>query len=98
MMCSKSIPYVSGPGDDAIKTTMGTYTVHNHLDSLIFPQAQAICRMSGAEILALETKTEYDALRPRIDRPNRKAYLLNANDRRQDGMFWGISSYTIKTR
>ena len=80
-------PFVSGPGDDVVKTSMGTYTKHTHHDNLIFPEAQALCRISGAEILALETKLEYTALQPHLIRPNRMPYWLNGNDRRQKGIF-----------
>ena len=79
---------ISGPGEDAVKTTYGTYVKHNDYTDMIYTQAQAICRVSGAEIAAYETKLEYETLKPHLT--GMIQYWLNGNDRRQRGKFLDI--------
>ena len=73
----------SGPGEDATKTSLGTYVKHNDYTDMIYTQAQAICRVSGAEIVAFETKLEFETLKPHLT--GMIQYWLNGNDRRQKG-------------
>ena len=77
----------SGPGEDAVKTAHGTYVKHSDYTDMIYTQAQAICRVSGAEIVAFETKLEYETLKPHLGNAQ---YWLNGNDRRQRGKFLDI--------
>ena len=83
MSYKKIVKSFSGPGEEAVKTSLGTYLKHSDYTDMIYSQAQAICRVSGAQIVAFETKSEYETLKPHL--AGTIQYWLNGNDRRQKG-------------
>ena len=56
----------------------------NYVD-LVYPQAVALCQVSGGQIAAFETKLEYEAAKPHLVMPVFTGWWLNGNDRRKDG-------------
>ena len=76
---------IPGPTDgDLVATTYGKYVLHTFRD-LMYPQAIALCKVSGGQIAAFETKLEYEAVKPHLETPVFTQFWLNGNDKRQDG-------------
>ena len=78
---------ISGTGGDQLKTPQGIYVVHSNYTDLVYSQADALCKISGGQIAAFETRSEFDILAPLLPLPNLMQYWLYANDKRNDGEF-----------
>ena len=77
---------ISGPTEgDLVTTSYSKYVYHTDYKDLVYPQAIALCQVSGGQIAAFETKLEYEAAKPDQMTTVFTEYWLNANDRRKDG-------------
>ena len=84
-------PIISGPSGQffgSFNTSHGNYAIPYGYNRLNYTQAESLCQIAGAQIVAFETAAEFQAMRSKLSGvPVMDQYWLNGNDRRQDGKF-----------
>ena len=80
--------FITGPGDDSVATNYGLYAIYT--PKTTFDAAEAICRILGAHLVALETPEEYENLKPIV--PDNAKYWIGGRDVKLTGTFTWIST------